>query len=457
MKLTIDQFPRKWNINSSQANSPLGVRGRYFHLKKLFQLFLLFGFVFAGCSDSVEETVTYRINEPVFMSAEQFRSSVKVSSASRKIEKAGKICFYNGYLYISESQKGIHIIDNQNPANPEIVGFIELLGNADLAIRNNMLYADSFVDLVWFDISKPAQPALKGRLENIFTTALPISENNVGIDWEMCYDNNVSKGVIVGWKEVERTEDVEKHSGSWGWPWWKGGLSYDEAYSSTQSGNSTSGVNGSMSRFTIYQDNLYTVLNNTMNIFNLTGDAPTKAAENIYIGWNVETIFSYKTNMFMGTPTGMIIYSVADPLKPVYQSSIQHFFGCDPVVVEDDIAWVTIRSGNNCGQNSNELIVVDVKDVKNPKQIKKYDMTNPKGLGIDNGTLFLCDDGLKIFKVTDPLTIMSNKLAHYKGMDGFDVIPFNNTLMMIAEDGLYQYNYTDINNIKSLSKLPIGN
>jgi len=159
----------------------------------------------------------------------------------------------------------------------------------------------------------------------------------------------------------------------------------------------------------------------------------------------------------MGTPTGMLIYSVADPLKPVYQSSIQHFFGCDPVVVENDIAWVTIRSGNNCGQNSNELIVVDVKDVKSPKQIVSYTMTNPKGLGIDNGTLFLCDDGLKIFKASDPLTIMSNKLAHYKGMDGFDVIPFNKTLMMIAEDGLYQYNYSDINNIKSLSKLPIGN
>ena len=428
-------------------------------MKRLIQLFLLFGFVFAGCSDSVEETVTYRINEPVFMSTEQFRSSVKVSSASRKIDKAGKICFYNGYLYISESQKGIHIIDNQNPANPEIVGFIELLGNADLAIRNNMLYADSFVDLVWFDISNPAIPALKGRLENIFTTALPVAENNVGIDWRMCYTDTVGKGIIVGWKEVERTEDVGEYSGGWGWPWWRNDIILDGVYTASESGggNSGKGVNGSMSRFTIYQDNLYTVINNTMNIFNLTGNEPAKAAENLYIGWNVETIFSYKTNMFMGTPTGMIIYSVADPLKPVFQSSIQHFFGCDPVVVENDIAWVTIRSGNNCGQNSNELIVVDVKDVKKPKQIVSYTMTNPKGLGIDNGTLFLCDDGLKIFKASDPLTIMSNKLAHYQGMDGFDVIPFNKTLMMIAEDGLYQYNYSDINNIKSLSKLPIGN
>ena len=83
-------------------------------------------------------------------------------------------------------------------------------------------------------------------------------------------------------------------------------------------------------------------------------------------------------------------------------------------------------------------------------------MTNPKGLGIDNGKLFLCDDGLKIYKVTDPQTIMSNQLAHYSGMNGYDVIPQNNILLMIASDGLYQYNYSDLNNIRQISKIPIG-
>ncbi|MFV0332007.1 MAG: hypothetical protein ACK5KL_19630, partial [Dysgonomonas sp.] len=81
------------------------------------------------------------------------------------------------------------------------------------------------------------------------------------------------------------------------------------------------------------------------------------------------TIFSYKDNLFMGTPTGMLIYSVKDPLKPDYQSSLQHVYGCDPVVVENDLAYVTIHSGNMCGQNANELFIVDVSDVKMPKQI----------------------------------------------------------------------------------------
>ena len=151
----------------------------------------------------------------------------------------------------------------------------------------------------------------------------------------------------------------------------------------------------------------------------------------------------------------MLIYSVADPLKPEYQSAISHAFGCDPVVVDNDLAYVTIHSGNRCGQATNELMIVDVKDVKNPKMLVSYGMTEPKGLGIDAGKLFLCDNGLKVYKNTAPETLLANKLAHYTGMNGFDVIPYNNTLMMIADDGLYQYDYSDLNNIKQISKIAI--
>ena len=220
------------------------------------------------------------------------------------------------------------------------------------------------------------------------------------------------------------------------------------------SGVSTS-VNGSMSRFGFYQNYLYVVLNNQMSIFDLSGDKPVKAVDNMHVGGNVETIFSYKDYMFMGTPTGMLIYSVADPLKPEYQSMMWHVYGCDPVVVEDDIAYVTVHAGNNCGQNFNELIILDVKDVKNPQPIVSYTMTKPKGLGIDNGTLFLCDDGLKIYNASDPQTLMANRLAHYSGMEGYDVIPHDNVLMMIADDGIYQYDYSNLKEIKQLSKLAV--
>ena len=404
--------------------------------------------LFGGCDNLLKDTVTYKINEPVFMPIGEVVAKTKVTTQAYEITGHGKICFYNDYLYLAEPDKGIHIINNSDPANPVQVGFIEIVGNHDIMIRENMLYADMLTSLVWFDVSDPAHPELKGHLEDVFHFALPETENEHGIDYEKCY-NNVPQGqVVVGWRVKERKESYSK--------WGTDDIMYESSSLAGSANKMSNSVNGSMSRFAIYKNYLYTVIDNKMDVFDLAGDEPSIAAQNIYVGWDVETIFSYKDCMFMGTPFGMIIFSVENPLKPEYQSSVTHVFGCDPVVVEDDIAYVTVHSGNLCGQNANDLIIVDVSDTKNPRHIVTYAMTKPKGLGIDQGTLFVCDDGLKIFNAEDPQTIMANRLAHYKGMEGYDLIPYNKTLMMIAEDGIYQYDYSDLEGIRKLSKIAIN-
>jgi hypothetical protein len=421
-------------------------------MKKLF-LFLMVG-LFAACNDE-SDLVKYQVNEPVIMTEAQFRNSVKVTNRSRKIEDYGKICFYNGFLFISEPGEGIHIIDNRNPSAPTNVGFIELVGNADIAIKNDLLYADALIDLVWFDITNPAKPGLKGRLENVFPEAIPPVDNGYGCDYSGIYTNGGQrKGVVVGWKLTKRTEPADSY-------YYEDLRSPTAINFSNSDGNakSSTGVNGSMSRFALYDKYLYCVLNYQMQIFDLSGEKPQKVSENgdTWIG-NVETIFSYKDNMFLGMPTGMSIYSLKDPLKPERCSTITHVLGCDPVVVDNDLAYVTVHSGNFCGQNNDELFIVDVKDVYHPRQLVSFTMVNPKGLGIDSEkqALFLCDDGLKVFKIGDnPQTLISNQLAHITGMDGFDLIPYGNVLMMIADDGLYQYDYSNIDALKKLSVIPV--
>ncbi|MDR1544535.1 MAG: hypothetical protein LBS50_09070 [Prevotellaceae bacterium] len=416
--------------------------------KTNFFLAIFAGIMLTSCKSTYTETVTYKINEPVFMGRNDFQNTARVSQSAQPIENHGKICFFNGFIYMAETGKGIHIIDNTDPANPQIVGFIELLGNADMSIRDRVLYADSFTDLVWFDLSNSAVPEPLGRLANAFYEVLPPLENEYGYDYGQVYNNRQSNdSVIVGWTLVERTEDVEHYYRG---GWWNG--AYDDAAlaGAENSGGAKTGINGSMSRFSLYDNYLYSVINNQMSIIDLRGE-PCIAVSNFYIGYNVETLFNYEDKMFMGTPTGMLIYSVENPLEPKYCSAVQHVFGCDPVVVENDRAYVTVHSGNNCGQDFNELIIINVADVYRPQQIVSYTMTRPMGLGIDNGTLFVCDDGLKIFNTENPQTIMANELAHYSGMSGYDVIAFNNLLMMIAEDGIYQYDYSDLNNIVPLS------
>jgi len=426
-------------------------------MKKTFLLIFLAG-LFAGCNYEYKETYTYKINEPVLMSMSEFRSSVKVTKTQNKISNYGKICFYNGFLYISESEVGIHIINNTDPSQPRIVGFIELVGNADIAIRNDILYADAYIDLVWFDITDPESPVLQGRLESVFPESLPVFSNQFGYDYNMTEEGK-KNNVVVGWRLKERTAETYNQRSWWGGDRWffADGSSLSSNEGLKGSGSQSTGVNGSMSRFSIYSDYLYVVLNHQMCIFDLkTNQTPKKVNENtIWVG-NVETIFSYKDKMFLGMPTGMAIYSVANPTEPKHCSTVWHILGCDPVVVDNDLAYVTIRSGDFCGQNVDQLMIIDVKDVYQPMTLVSYTMKNPKGLGIDNNALFLCDDGLKVFKIGNPQTLIANQIAHHQGMDGFDLIPYGNVLMMIADNGLYQYDYTDINNMKLLSVIPIS-
>ena len=56
---------------------------------------------------------------------------------------------------------------------------------------------------------------------------------------------------------------------------------------------------------------------------------------------------------------------------------------------------------------------------------------------------------------SDVYEITSNQLAHYQDIHAFDVIPFNNLLLTIGENGFYQYNYSDLQNIELLSTIPV--
>lgn len=125
-------------------------------------------------------------------------------------------------------------------------------------------------------------------------------------------------------------------------------------------------------------------------------------------------------------------------------------------VVEDDLAYVTLRDSRRCRQTVNRLEVVDVKDRVNPKQIASYEMTNPHGLGIDNGTLFIGEGkhGLRVLDASNPQMI--KHLRHFTDINSFDVIPLEGVLMVTGDDGIVQYDYSDIDDLKHLSTIPVN-
>jgi len=411
-----------------------------------------------SCNDQCKETRVVRRFSNVTHSLMELRTQVKAESP-RTLEQPGKMYVKGKYLYVNEIKKGIHIIDNGNPASPKFVTFINIPGNGDIAVRDNILYADSFSDLVSIDITDPDSPKEVGRVKNVFKTGL-----FDGGGWSL----NESIGAItdqnVEW--VEETVTVNCEDNVPPTSWWGGIMwmmadraSFSSASSaSPQSSGASNGQAGSMARFALDRNFLYAVSQSQMHLFKIDKPAQPVDFTTINLGWGIETIFPYDNKLFIGSATGMFIYDNTNPAEPKQLSNFQHARACDPVVVHENIAYVTLRTGTGCGGGQNQLDLVDVSNPAAPQLIKSYQMENPNGLSIDFPTLFLCEGkhGLKVFDVTDKFLVDRNQLAHFKDMHAYDVISLGKTLLVIGEDGFYQYDSSNPKNLKMLSKIPVG-
>lgn len=412
-----------------------------------------------GCTDRCETTTEYVYFEPVYTTVQEIRESVAVLPA-QPVSSVGKIYFKDGLLFLNEPGEGIHIINNQNPSSPVALRFVKIPGNYDLAIKGNTLYADSYVDLVAFDIADISNIREVNRLEGVF--------GNYRV---MGYTMDVNCCVITDFQEKKNVLINESDCGPgiqpWGGVMFEGGIAMRNDMAASFSAKaaiapgtgSGPGVGGSLARFGLSGNHLYLLDGDGLQTVNVSAETEPVVKGRQTIAWDIETIFPYKQNLFIGSSSGMHILSISNPESPVKISTYQHIRSCDPVVVDDNYAYVTLRSGTMCQGFTNQLEVIDIENLESPQLLKTYPMTNPHGLGIDGHTLFICDgnDGLKAFDASDINKIDQNLIAHYKDINALDVIPFNNVLMMIGEDGIFQFDYSDPKNIRLLSKIEVSN
>lgn len=379
------------------------------------------------------------VASPEILSKADFRNSVEVLGP-QNIEEAGKIYAYGNYIFVNDKFQGVHIIDNTIPASPQAIAYIKIPGNVDISIKNNYLYADSSVDLLVFDISNINGIQLVERLEDVFYVydyQIPVEAQD--INWN---NFDYTTEIIVGWTVTQERREVNNNIDDV----WLEMDGFDTANSADV------GTGGSLARFQIVNDYLYTVGNNEMAIFNIA-DLEHPVLENTqYSGWNIETMFQADGYLYLGSTNGMYIYSLSNPSSPEYISEFVHWEGCDPVVVNGDYAYLTIRGGNLCGQMESVLEVIDVSNKNYPELVATYALENPYGLGLKEDLLFVCDGtaGLKVFDRTNPveLTLVSS----FEDIHAKDVIPLQDVLLMIGDEVLYQYEYTenDINHISTL-------
>ncbi len=417
-------------------------------MKKKFSIFLLVGILIAGCmKDTVKEHYTFY--RPVYITKESLRAGIK-SIQPTAIVQLGKIVVKDAILYLNEIDKGIHVIDITDPANPLNIAFIDIPGCVDLAINGNFLYADCYTDLVTLDISNPQQAVLK--------------QFQPGVSPNRYYTNflaDTSK-VIRTWVRVDTTvrKDFAGTMVDVYGPNSRVYLSFGGVMSGVQTFAATSSpgvaISGSMARFGLMNNRLYTVSNSDLKIFNaVTAANPTYVGSLSLQQGNIETIFPYRNNLFIGSQSGMFVYGTTDPDKPSKLAHFTHARSCDPVIADDGYAYVTLSGGSACGGYTNQLDVVDIHNLMNPSLIKSYTLTSPKGLSKDGNVLLICDgkNGLKIMDATKADQVMVVKQVG--NFEGTDVIALQGTAVVTAKDGIYLIAYSQPANAAVVGKLLI--
>ena len=414
-------------------------------------------FVFLFCAIALSAFVScdddgpyedYLVARPIVQDAISFKAEAIDITEPVAIVSSGKIYAYGNYIFVNDVNKGFHVIDNQNPSSPESIAFIKLEGNNDISIKDDKIYADSYGDLIIFDISDINNITVDSRIVNaiynngVWATEIAYPQADFYEYGDIDYDRDI----VIGWEVVTERRTVEEYESRYNCD----GCVVDTFESSNDSPQPNTGQGGSLARFKIIGDYLYVVDYSDINIFDIADVENVQVLDDVQVAWDIETIYSQGDILFIGGSQGMYIYGIENPEKPEFISEFRHGTACDPVVVDGDYAYVTLKGGNFCGSTESGLYVVDISNLANPELKVIYPMDGPDGLGIKENTLFVCDgdSGLKVYDKTDAPNV--TLINTFEDIVAYDVIPLASSLLMIGDQTLYQYEYVD-NDIRLLS------
>lgn len=414
-------------------------------MKKYFPFLSLFAFVaLQSCGEYDEQghrccfDYTYQDTIDVYYTAEELRarSSIEFLPA-QPLQSPGKIFWIGKTLLISEKQKGVHIINNNDPKNPVATGFVRIPGNVDIATNGRFLIADSYHDLLVLELNEK-------RLVSRYNDVIP--------DWQVFQQAEADglKHLLVKERKLE-TFTAKAYCGA-----------CEIMEMPSARGASQSGKGGSMARFALKGDTLYTLTTHQLQQFVLDNAGQLVLRAELNLEKDVveaETIFADGNYLYIGSTTGMAIVEIneVDGLELI--SVVDHFVSCDPVVVEGDYAFVTLHSSKNeitrtrrCGMRSQDVLqVYDISDKKHPEMLMEQFLYNPHGLGVSGDKIYVCegDKGLKILEISDwekiHLSVEFPTLYTDESFHAYDVIvePEQGILFLVGKDGLRQYRLKD--------------
>ncbi len=307
--------------------------------------------------------------------------TTKKRSEQRYFSDIQNVYLYDTLFFISDDYYTIHMYSVANPSSPELKGTIPLVGNSGLAVRDSIIYANSYSAIL----------ALKLHEDFTYDTLAVIKQ-----DPDFCGN------------EIMPTNE---HHGFFAC----GGMCLESVDMST-------GTGGSYAIFAVIDSFLYYIDDNSLVTLDISSPDTLIELSREYIDWTIETLFSTREYLYVGGRGGMYILDRVNPSHPKKVCTLQHFQAYDPVVVQDTIAYVTLRDGNWGGNAKDVLLVVNVADPSNAFVMDEISTFTPYGLCISDSLLYVSNgyNGFSLFNVKNPMTV--SRIKYWDAPDTKDFI-----------------------------------
>ncbi|MBK8566267.1 MAG: hypothetical protein IPN76_23745 [Saprospiraceae bacterium] len=383
------------------------------------------------------------------------RNTAIVAESPRPIQAPGRVVSDGAYLFINEKGKGIHLINNADPRNPIKTGFLAIPGNYNFMVNNGILYANSYVDLLVFELASLAPGTIADQLPHQPTSRL---QHVFHAFWQ----NETSDEVAFTYTAVPTTEVLD--CGSYGeYVSNNEGQLVDISQKQIFSGNEFAVVNSldsttnfdgisnllseaTIAQFTILDGKLYAINKDNLEVYDLINPIQPEPLATHNLGIGGIRLLNYENKLAVAFNGGIFVYEVANTAVPSIGYSIPNASACDPIAFKDGLAFVSKNIDSGCLSEENELIVTEIPEINTSSSGREYPMSDPRGLSFREDLLFFCDgsDGLKIFDVSNVAQVTQNMVAHFKDLNAYDVLTMpspSNLIIVVGTDGIYQYDF----------------
>lgn len=148
----------------------------------------------------VEEEADIEVTGPRPIYVQGVPSENVTSEAPKNFGTLGKFVYANKFIYVNETSKGIHVIDNSNPNSPVTKYYWKVPGLIDFTVNGTLVYAEQGRDLLVIDVSDPNQIEVCNILEDVLEAS---GQNQSPVDYSgpfQCVDPSL--GLVVGWEDA---------------------------------------------------------------------------------------------------------------------------------------------------------------------------------------------------------------------------------------------------------------